>query len=205
MPPLIPTTPYPLSNYLSYDQLAPTYKSFVLNVSSSFEPKFYHQAIQYPEWQLAMDDELAALERNNTWSIVLLPLDKHSIGCKWVYKLKLHADGSIERHKARVVAKGFTQQEGIDFMDTFSPVAKLVTVKVLLALAACKDWHLTQLDVSNAFLNGDLLEEVYMDLPPDIKFRGSTLFTTLLWSVISTNPYMVFAKLRDSGTLSSLK
>lgn len=172
MPYLTPTTQYPLSKYLSYNQLTPIYKSFVLNVSSSFEPKFYHQAIQYPEWQLAMDDELAALERNNTWSIIPLPFDKHSIGCKWVYKLKLYADGSVERHKARLVAKGFNQQEGIDFLDTFSPVAKLVTVKVLLALAACKNRHLTQLDITNAFLNGDLLEEVYMDLPPGYKLQG---------------------------------
>lgn len=137
--PLIHTIPYSLSNYMSYDKLTSAYKKFVLAISSNFEPKFYHRAIKYPEWQIAMTDELATLERNHTWSIVPLPLGKRSIGCKWVYKLKFHADGSIERHKARLVAKGFNQQEGIDFLDTFSPVAKLVTVKVLLALAASQN------------------------------------------------------------------
>ena len=105
------------------------------------------------------------MESNHTWSVIPLPLGKHSIGSKWVYKIKYKSDGSIERYKARLVAKGYNQQEDIDFLDTFSPVAKLVTVEVLLALAATHNWPLIQLDVNNAFLNGDLFEEVYMDLP----------------------------------------
>ena len=112
-----------------------------------------------------MKAELDAMETNNTWSITSLPKGKHSIGCKWIFKIKYKSDGTIDRHKARLMAKGYTQQEGLDFIETFSPVAKLVTVKVHLALAANNKWHLTQLDVNNAFLNGDLFEEVYMDLP----------------------------------------
>lgn len=112
-----------------------------------------------------MASELTAMEQNNTWTVTTLPKSKHSIGCKWVYKIKYKSDGSIDRYKARLVAKGYTQQEGLDSIETFSPAAKLVTVKMLLALVAIHKWNLTQLDVNNAFLNGDLFEEIYMELP----------------------------------------
>ncbi|GMJ02292.1 cysteine-rich RLK (RECEPTOR-like protein kinase) 8 [Hibiscus trionum] len=108
---------------------------------------------------------LQAIHSNNTWTVVSLPDGKHPIDCKWVYRIKYNADGSFDRYKARLVAKGFIQIEGIDYVDTFSPVAKMNSFKVLLALAPVHGWHLLQLDVNNAFLNGSLDEVVYMRLP----------------------------------------
>jgi hypothetical protein len=116
-----------------------------------------------------MSKELAALEANHTWVITSLPPGKHPIGCKWVYKLKFKSDGSIERYKALLVAKGYNQKEGIDYFETFSLVAKLVTVRSFVAIATAKGWSLTQLDVNNAFLHGDLNEEVFMTLPYGFK------------------------------------
>ncbi|KAA0035728.1 rhodanese-like domain-containing protein 6 isoform X2 [Cucumis melo var. makuwa] len=113
-----------------------------------------------------MAEEIEAMERTNTWTIVSLLKNHHTVGSKWVYKVKYKQDGTVDiRYKARLVAKGYKQQEGIDFLDTFSPVAKIVTVKVFLALIASYNWSLTQMDINNAFLNGDLFEEVHMSLP----------------------------------------
>uniref|UniRef100_A0A2N9H674 Reverse transcriptase Ty1/copia-type domain-containing protein n=1 Tax=Fagus sylvatica TaxID=28930 RepID=A0A2N9H674_FAGSY len=119
-----------------------------------------------PLWQQAMADELDALHKTHTWDMTTLPPGKSAIGCKWVYKIKTRADGSVERYKAHLVAKGFTQEYGIDYEETFAPVARLTSVRSLLAVAAVRHWPLFQMDVKNAFLNGDLLEEVYMQPPP---------------------------------------
>ena len=118
-----------------------------------------------------MAAKIDALEQNHTWSVVPLPLNKRAVGYKWVFRIKYKANGSIERYKVQLVAKGYTQQEGLDYTETFSPVAKMITVKLFLALAAVQGWVLHQLDVNNAFLNGDLHEEVYMSLPPGLHNR----------------------------------
>ncbi|KAL5541856.1 hypothetical protein UlMin_009566 [Ulmus minor] len=126
----------------AFFKLSTHFKAAVLSVSAKVEPQSYQEACGSSEWQKAMQDEIKALELNDTWSIIDLPLNQHVVGCKWVYKIKYNADGSIERHKARLVAKGYTQQEGVDYIDTFAPVAKLVIVKLLLALAAVNGWFL---------------------------------------------------------------
>ncbi|GAA0145524.1 transmembrane signal receptor [Lithospermum erythrorhizon] len=100
------------------------------------------------------------------WEITELPRDKQPVGCKWVFTIKYQADGTKERYKAHLVVKGFTQTYGIDYTETFAPAAKLNIVRVLLSLAANLDWSLYQLNIKNAFLNGDLDEEVYMTIPP---------------------------------------
>ena len=112
-----------------------------------------------------MQKEIEALNNNNTWDLVDLPAGKRAISSKWVYKVKLKSDGTLERYKARLVIRGFTQQYGIDYQEVFSPVVKMSTIRSIIALAASKQWPLFQLDVNNAFLHGDLDEEVYMEVP----------------------------------------
>ena len=130
------------------------------------EPPSYKVASKFPQWVQAMDEEFSALQRQKTWSLVPAPLGVNLVGCKWVYKLKLHSDGSIACYKARLVAKGFHQQAGIDYIKTFSPVVKLTTVRLVLSIAVSFHWSLRQLYISNAFLHGFLKEEVYMQQPP---------------------------------------
>lgn len=122
-----------------------------------------------------MNVEFGAMELNKTWSVVELPPGKNVIGCKWVFTIKYNADGSVERYKARLVAKGYTQQEGVDYFETFYPVAKLASVKLILALAAKTGWSLTQMDITNAFLHSDLDEEIYMSLPQGYTLSSGTL------------------------------
>uniref|UniRef100_A0A803PM20 Reverse transcriptase Ty1/copia-type domain-containing protein n=1 Tax=Cannabis sativa TaxID=3483 RepID=A0A803PM20_CANSA len=160
------STDHSLSDIVDYSRLSPKFRAIVLAISSHFEPKFFHQAKGIPVWDNAMDKKIAALESNGTWNIVSLPASAHAIGCKWVYKIKYNADGSVERFKARLLAKGFSQQEGVDYNETFSLVTKLVSVKLILALAAIQGWFLHQLDVNNVFLHGYLHEEVFMTIPP---------------------------------------
>ncbi|MCH80835.1 retrovirus-related Pol polyprotein from transposon TNT 1-94 [Trifolium medium] len=170
---------YPLSSFISYDHISSAQKHYALNISTLSEPSTYEEAMHNEQWKNAINVELSALLKNHTWDLVKLPSHKKAIGCKWVFKLKLHADGSVERHKARLVAKGFTQTEGIDYIDTFSPVVKMTTVRTFMAIAASQNWPLYQLDVNTAFLHGDLHEEVYMKPPPGLQLSSPDLVCKL--------------------------
>lgn len=113
-----------------------------------------------------MDAEYMALMKNKTWRLVPPQKGRNIIDCKWVYKMKRKVDGTLDRYKAHLVAKGFKQRYGIDYEDTFSPVVKAVTIRMVLSIAVSRGWSLRQLDVQNAFLHGVLEEEVYMRQPP---------------------------------------
>lgn len=165
-------TPYPIVNYVTCNNFSASHARFLAALTVGHEPTRFSEAIRSSSWHDAMRKEIEALENNGTWTLEDLPPRKKTIGCKWVYKIKYHFDGTIERHKARLVILGNNQVAGIDFKETFAPVAKMVSVRVFLAVAVVRGWELHQMDVHNAFLHGDLDEEVYMSLPPG--FSGAS-------------------------------
>jgi len=128
-------------------------------------PGSHRDALRETAWRTAMIDELTALHHNKTWVLVPRPRGVNVVGSKWIFKTKHRPAGSVDKYKARLVARGFTQQLGIDYGDTFSPVVKPATVRLVLALAVSRGWSLRQIDVSNAFLHGYLSEDVYMQQP----------------------------------------
>ena len=132
-----------------------------------------NSALDDPKWKKAMDEEYSALMRNKTWHLVPNQKGKNIVDCKWVYRIKKKADGSIDRYKARLVVEGFKQRYGIDYEDTFSPVVKAATIRLVLAIAVSRGWSLRQLDVQNAFLHGVLEEEVYMKQPSGFENKNA--------------------------------
>lgn len=127
---------HPLSSVLSYSKLKSSFRHATLSYSLETAPTSLKQAIKSDIWTETMNVEFHGMEVNKTYTIVSLPSSKNVVGCKWLYTIKYNADGSVERPKARLVAKGNTQKEGVDFTDTFSPVSKMTSVKLLLALVA---------------------------------------------------------------------
>jgi hypothetical protein len=121
---------------------------------------------QWLQWLAAMEEEMRCITELGTWELVLKPADMNIIGCKWVYKVKRDQKGNVSRYKARLVAQGFTQVPGVDYIDTFASVAKFSTLCVLLALAASYNWEIHQMDMKNMYLNGKLTETIFMKQPP---------------------------------------
>ncbi|GJT93835.1 ribonuclease H-like domain-containing protein, partial [Tanacetum coccineum] len=149
----------------------------------STEPKTFHKASQNAKWIEVMTLEMEALHRNNTHVLADLPPGRKAIGCKSNWKIKYKSSGEIDRYKARLVAKGFSQREGIDYEETFNPVVKMVTIRCLIALFVQNNWPLYQLDMNNAFLYGDLNEEVYIELPPGYYDKNETKVCKLVKSL----------------------
>ncbi|RVW63823.1 Retrovirus-related Pol polyprotein from transposon RE1 [Vitis vinifera] len=176
-PSIFPTT----SNYNepsqpppSFAPPFPTHHMITRSKNDIFKPKAYlisttptsvPETLQPSHWKQAMTDEYLAHLRNNTWDLVPPPTDRKLIGCKWVFKVKENPDGTINKYEARLVAKGFHQIVGFDFNETFSPVVKPTTIRIVLTIALNLQWKVRQLDVNNAFLNGDLHEDIFMHQP----------------------------------------
>ncbi|GJR06022.1 ribonuclease H-like domain-containing protein [Tanacetum coccineum] len=156
---------YGIEKYVKYSNLNTANLCFATSLNKSIEPNCLSEAMSDPNWVEAMNNEIEALNRNNTWTICDLPVGRKPIGSKWIWKIKYKASGDIERYKARLVAKGFSQKEGFDYDETFSPVIKMSTVRCIIAIVVTNNWTLYQLDINNAFLYGDLYEDVYMTLP----------------------------------------
>ena len=130
------------------------------------EPNSIKDALKHPGWNNAVNEEMRTIHMLHTWSLVPPTEDMNILGCKWVFKTKLKPDGSVEKLKARLVAKGFDQEEGLDYLETFSPVVRTATIRLVLDIATAKEWDIKQLDVTNAFLHGELNEPVFMHQPP---------------------------------------
>ncbi|KAL2903744.1 Retrovirus-related Pol polyprotein from transposon TNT 1-94, partial [Bienertia sinuspersici] len=193
-------TPYPIAHYVNCDNFSVPHRTFLAAILSRSEPRSFREAMQDDGWRQAMQQEIKALEDNHTWELTDLPPDKKALGSRWVYKVKYNADGSVERLKARLVIFGNHQVEGIDYNETFAPVAKMVTVRAFLAVAAAKGWELHQMDVHNAFLHGDLTEEVYMKPPPGFSSRGKVCRLLKSLYGLKQAPRCWFAKLSASLT-----
>lgn len=169
-PELTSKSKYSINHYVSTERLATSQKTMVEELSTVTVPNSVQEALKDLGWKKAVHEEMEALKKNETWEEVVLPPGKKPVRCRWIFTIKLDSSGKIDRLKARLVAKGYTQKYGIDYEDTFAPVAKINTIRILVSIAANKEWPLRQYDVKNAFLNGHLEEEVYMDPPPGMNF-----------------------------------
>ncbi|GJX16474.1 zinc finger, CCHC-type containing protein [Tanacetum coccineum] len=157
----------------SRDQVGSQY-SYCYSIEE--DPRTYNEAMQSRDsafWKEAIDDEIGSIMENNTWVLSDLPPGCKPLGCKWIFKRKMKVDGTIDKFKARLVIQGFRQKEGIDYFDTYAPVARITTIRLLLALAAIHNLVIHQMDVKTAFLNGELEEEVYMKQPEGFVMPGN--------------------------------
>ena len=129
------------------------------------EPSSFEEAMEDPAWVDAMVEEYDSIVRNSAWKIVLRSEGKSVVGFRWIYKVKQVVDGSVEKYKARFFAQGFSQIEGIDYEETFAPVTRYSSIRMILSLSAQMGWHIHQMDVKTVFLNGVIEEEVYIEQP----------------------------------------
>jgi len=146
--------------------------AYIVQDVISDDPILFEEVVKHEKWRKAMDSEINSIEKNQTWELMDLPVGNRTIGVKWIYKTKLNELDEVDKYKARLVAKGYSQQYGIDFSEVFAPVARMDTVRLIIALAACKGWDIFQLDVKSAFLHGELSEDVYVEQPKGYVRKG---------------------------------
>ena len=141
-------------------------------IHTEADPITFEEAVKSKKWRDAMNAEIEAIKRNETWELTTLPVGVKTIGVKWVFKTKLNESGEIDKCKARLVAKGYAQQYGVDYTEVYAPVARLDTIRLVIALAAQEGWSIFQLDVKSAFLHGELSEEVFVQQPQGYETKG---------------------------------
>ena len=137
------------------------------------DPLYFKEAVKSANWRLAMDNEIKSIEKSKTWTLTELPTGAKRIGVKWAYKTKYNEHGKIDKHKAHLVAEGYSQKHEVDYTENFAPVARMDTVRMIIALAEQKDWKIFQLDVKSVFLHGELREYVYVEQPRGYEENGS--------------------------------
>lgn len=152
--------------------LSSSFKSFIASLDSISLPKIVHDGLSHLGWHAAIEEEMADLDDTGTWALAHLLAGKKAIGCKWIFTVKVNLDGFVARLKACLVAKGYSQIYGVDYSDTFFPVAKIVYVQLFISIVATYNWSLHQLDIKNAFLHSDLHKEVYMEQPLEFVAQG---------------------------------
>ena len=148
---------------------------------SKIEPKKVEEALEYPYWVISMQEKLNQFERHNVWKLVPKPKNKSIIGTKLVFMNKLDGDGIVTRNKAILVAKEYSQEEGIDYDETYAPVARLEAIRMFFAFAAHCNFKVYQMDVKSAFLNEELEDEVYVEQPPVFEDSEFSDFVYLLF------------------------
>jgi len=151
---------HPIQATCSMATVPPQHQVFLTNLDQNFIPKTYEEAMEDDEWRESVGDEMGAMERNDTWFESELPKGKKAVTSMLLFTIKYLANGKPKRKKTRLVARGYTQVYGEDYLDTFAPVAKLHTIRILLSLVVNLEWDLWQMDVKNAFLQGELEDDV---------------------------------------------
>ena len=162
-----------MDDYVSGEGLSEEENEANMALMVTLDPLSFDEAVKNSKWRLAMDSEIEAIKKNKTWELTELPPGAKKIGVKWIYKTKFNELGDVDKHKARLVAKGYSQQHGVDFTEVFAPVARMETVRMIIAMAAQKGWQIDQLDVKSTFLHGELSEDVYVEQPRGYEQKGN--------------------------------